>query len=121
MVGRPAESEYLKDLVRQFAGEQSIVVAPGAAEDARRMASLGALNQLGGAGHATAASPAALQAAAVSGLLHQQGMDAHSAGFLQDALGDEPTPKGGRFCGACGTPNGLDNAFCESCGTALRS
>lgn len=113
MVGRPAESEYLKDLVRQFAGEQSIVVAPTANEDARRMATLGALNQLGAA---TSAPNAQLPSALLAETLLQQAMGQNPADV---ALVEQPPVATPGVCRACGTANGADNAFCEGCGAPL--
>lgn len=128
MVSRPDEAQYLKNLVRQFASEQSIVVAPRAAEDAQRMASLGALNQLGAASQSQGALPAGTLAGAVL-----QGMDA-MAGVPGDSAGVDGAElvvaaavpavqqkRQGRHCRSCGAAHLPGDAFCENCGSPLAS
>jgi len=100
MLSQPHKAEYLKNLVRQFAGEQSIVIAPTANEDARRMAAMGALNQLGGA---APAAPALTPAVTQGALLATAAAQAVQA-----------------FCTACGTSNAEGHLFCEQCGTTLQ-
>ncbi len=107
MLGLPQDAQYMKDLITQFAAQQSIVIAPAAAEDARRMASMGMMNQLGAASHA----PAALSQAAVTDLVVQA---ASGSG-----LASQPKARGAVFCRACGTKNSGDASFCEGCGAAL--
>jgi hypothetical protein len=119
MLGLPADAEYMKNLITQFAAAQSIVVAPSSAEDAKRMVAIGAMNQLGAAGGAQAALPQG----AVAEMLLQ------SAQPVSTAVATEPMPsanepsapsvKAACFCSACGTKNTGDAAFCESCGAGL--
>ena len=125
MLGQPKEAAYLKDLVTQFAGAQSIVVAPGSSEDARRMAMMGAMNQLGAANNGQAALPpgfvadALLAAAQPGGVQSDSQFEnvgvavqvAENAGQLQQ--------KSSCFCPACGAQNEADAGFCESCGQRL--
>jgi zinc-ribbon domain len=108
MLGLPAESEYLKNLITQFAAAQSVVVAPSSAEDARRMAAMGAMNQLGAASGA-AGAPQSIIADMLLQVAHPQAA----------ASGAMVAPKPQRFCTACGERNPADAAFCESCGAAL--
>lgn len=106
MLSQPDKAEYLKNLVRQFAAEQSIVIAPTANEDARRMATMGALNQLGGG-----PSPA----------LTQEGMpQAAVAAVAASAVSVATAAEAGVFCSACGAENQPGHRFCEQCGTTLR-
>ena len=107
MLGLPKDAQYMKDLIAQFAAQQSIVVAPGAAEDARRMAGMGIMNSLGAASNA----PAALTQAAVADLVVRA---ATGAGLAAAPAGNTHV-----FCRACGTKNNSDAAFCEDCGAAL--
>jgi len=116
MLSQPKEAEYLKNLVRQFAGEQSIVIAPTANEDARRMAAMVALNQLG-----AAAAPAA--GALASGIVAETLLQAAApAGVTPVPAAVEvttPQPASEVVCGACETVNDSGNAFCESCGKPI--
>lgn len=122
MVSRPAEAQYLKNLVSQFASEQSIVVAPRAAEDAQRMAALGSLNQLGAAGNAQGALPAGTLAGTV---LQAVGAMASPVEARADAgaalMAAAPAAQPARHCRGCGTAHLPEDAFCESCGTRLTS
>lgn len=126
MLGQPKEAEYLKNLVTQFAGAQSIVVAPGSAEDARRMATMGALNQLGAAGGAQAALPQGFLADTL--IQAAQVVPAHARASFAVAGGANPfeeldeasIQKMHRFCAACGIRNEADAGFCESCGHRLQ-
>lgn len=122
MLGQPREAEYLKNLITQFAGAQSIVVAPSSVEDARRIATMGALNQLGAVGSTQPALPQGflndtLLQAARPAAAQQEGLFAttDSAGWLAND-DDSPVQQIDRFCSACGTRNECDAAFCESCG-----
>ena len=109
MQGHPQEAQYLKNLVTQFASEQSIVVAPGSTEDVRRMATLGALNQLGAAGGAQAALPQGVLAEALI----------QASGPAVPSRAEVAAPRLRRFCSACGVHNPDDAGFCESCGAKL--
>jgi hypothetical protein len=110
MQGQPQEAQYLKNLVTQFASEQSIVVTPGSAEDVRRMATLGAINQLGAAAGGQATLPQRLMAEA---LLQASTPQEHTTAEVAAA------PKLHRFCSACGVRNAGDAGFCEGCGAKL--
>ena len=107
MLGLPQDAQYIKNSIAQFAAQQSIVVAPSAAEDARRMAGMGMMNKLGDATNASAA----LTQAAVSDLVVQA---ATGSGFSAAPAGNSHV-----FCRACGTKNARDAAFCEGCGAAV--
>ena len=127
MLGQPKEADYLKNLVTQFAGAQSIVIAPASVEDARRIGAMGALNQLGAAG----GSPIALPPGLVADTLMQASLTSHMQ--ASDAFNGEatqPLPKvfEGQsdrsmksFCSSCGTRNSTNAGFCEACGEALQS
>ncbi len=121
MLGQPQEAAYLKDLVTQFAGAQSIVVAPTSNEDARRMATMGAMNQLG----AAPAGPAALPPGSVADALFSTALPpGTSSGARLEPLGAATPPRQSpqsppRFCAACGVQNEPDAGFCEDCGAPL--
>jgi membrane protease subunit (stomatin/prohibitin family) len=83
-----------------FAGRQSIFVAPGAPADQQRMMALKASEQA-----LAAASPAALGGAAA----------AHEALRVEAAHGSAP-----RFCTACGAAAAPAARFCAQCGNALQ-
>ena len=125
MLGQPKEAAYLKDLVTQFAGAQSIVVAPGSAEDARRMAMMGAMNQLDAANNGQSALPPGFVAdtllqASQPGRVQLGGQrdDVGSAVQLVDEA-DRSVQKLRCFCSACGAQSEADAGFCESCGHKL--
>jgi hypothetical protein len=119
MVSRPQDAQYLKDLVRQFASEQSIVVAPRAAEDAQRMATLGALNQLAANGNAHGAT----SAGAIAGAVLQAAAVVQTDGRLDTAGHLSPLAKenvaGQHNCPVCSAAHAKTDAFCESCGVSL--
>ncbi len=139
MLGQPKEAEYLKNLVTQFAQAQSIVVAPGSTEDARRMAGMGALNRLGAAHDGQTALPSAFTAEAL--LQAAQSVTGKPPDVLADAAlaaqfgeGENtvavsvptaamdavvPAARTHRFCPACGTRNEISAGFCDSCGQKL--
>ena len=125
MLGQPKEAAYLKDMVSQFAGAQSIVVAPGSTEDARRMAMMGALNQFGAANNGQSALPSGFVADAL--LEASQPGRVQSGGQLDDVgsavqhvdEADRSDQKLRCFCSACGEQNEADAGFCESCGHKL--
>jgi membrane protease subunit (stomatin/prohibitin family) len=115
MLGLPGDADYLKNLVTQFAAAQSIVVAPTSTEDAKRMAAMGAMNQLGAAGGAQLALPQG----AVAEILLQTAQPAQAVAPAVATQSSVPSTKAACFCSACGTKNGGDAAFCESCGAGL--
>lgn len=57
MTGDPDQARYLKQCIERFAAAQSIVLAPGSPEDARRLAGIGHSSQLGGGEHLPEALP----------------------------------------------------------------
>ena len=125
MLGQPKEAEYLKDLITQFAGAQSIVVAPGTSEDARRMAMMGAMNQLGAANNGQAALPPgfvadALLAAAQPGAVQSEAQFENIGVAVQlEKDASQSHQKVSYFCRACGRENEASSGFCEDCGTSL--
>jgi hypothetical protein len=121
MSSNPQDAQYLRDLVRRFAGEQSIVVAPSTTEDARRMASLAAVNPVG-AGQALAVpldagnvQPSALQAHVAAIATPELRTDVGS----QSSASARVSASNARFCTACGVRCEQANVFCEGCGTVL--
>ena len=89
----------LADDLEAFAAQQSVFVAPRAAEDRHRIEALQATEALLGG-----ATPARADALASSPAVPRvAGMPAR------------------RFCTACGTQAGADARFCSACGTALPS
>lgn len=133
MLGLPREAERLRALVTQFASAQSIVVAPSSSEDARRMAGMGALNQLDQAPGAQAGLSrtlsaqltveASLQAARPAATGRDGMFEARTLDLMVAANGpDMPVPllpQSPRFCPACGARIERVARFCESCGEAL--
>ncbi|WP_341678200.1 zinc ribbon domain-containing protein [Niveibacterium sp. SC-1] len=85
-------SPALIERLRQFAREQSVLVAPTAGDDLRRQAALEQFNQLAAGGRAEAASLPPQAAAAIT------------------------AP---RYCPACGVPAQVGHRFCGACGAAL--
>ncbi|MDP1699177.1 MAG: zinc ribbon domain-containing protein [Xanthomonadaceae bacterium] len=83
-------AEHLTD----FAGAQSIIVAPTAAADVQKVAAMSAMNKLAQNNAGTASLPQPLLAALTA------------AG-------------GARFCHSCGSGNETDARFCGQCGTGL--
>ncbi|PKM14826.1 MAG: hypothetical protein CVV12_11865 [Gammaproteobacteria bacterium HGW-Gammaproteobacteria-2] len=83
-------AEHLTD----FAGAQSIIVAPTAAADVQKVAAMSAMNKLAQNNAGTASLPQPLVAALAA------------AG-------------GARFCHSCGSGNETDARFCGQCGTGL--
>ena len=127
MLGQPKEADYLKNLVTQFAGAQSIVIAPASVEDARRIGAMGALNQLGAAG----GSPISLPPGLVADTLMQASLTSHmQASDAFNGQATQPLPKvfEGQsdrnmqsFCSSCGARNSTNAGFCEACGEVLQS
>lgn len=118
MVSRPAEAQYLKNLVSQFASEQSIVVAPRAAEDAQRMAALGSLNQLGATGNAAVALPAAAVMQAV-GVMASPAEGVGEEGDVALMAAAAPVARPSNHCRSCGTASLPEDTFCGNCGMRL--
>lgn len=125
MLGQPKEAAYLKDLVTQFAGAQSIVVAPGSSEDAKRMALMGTMNQLGAASTGQAAIPPGFVADALHAVAQPSGLQADAqienlgAAAQLNKASDSPQQMLKSFCRACGARNETDAGFCEACGERL--
>lgn len=100
MQGLPDKARYLAQHLAQFGVNQSMIVAPTAQEDMKRVAALGAINQLGGG-----QSPAALPQEAVRALaMAQMGGSAGSEGL---------------DCPECGITNEQGSSFCIDCGCRL--
>lgn len=110
MLGQPKESEYIKNLITEFAGSQSIVVAPSSNEDAKRMASISAMNQLGGANNTQMVLP--------NSLLTDAFLQNKNTGIAQDSIHPQNTKQ--YFCNVCGSPNSSDSLFCANCGNSLQ-
>jgi hypothetical protein len=87
----------------KFAQSQSVIAAPQAAEDLRRMAMIGQAGQV-------LASPAAITHGGVSGLLDRPPTTPHGAG--------KPAVT---FCSACGAKLPPDARFCAACGASQHS
>ena len=125
MLGQPKEAAYLKDLVTQFAGAQSIVVAPGSSEDARRMSMMGAMNQLGASNSGQASLPPGFVADALLAVAHPSAAQSESqyenvGAAIQVAEATTQVQLRSRcFCLACGAKNEADAGFCESCGQKI--
>jgi hypothetical protein len=100
MFSTAQEARQMAADLADFAGRQSIFVAPGAPVDQQRMMALKASEQALGA-----ASPAALGGAAA----------AHEALRVEAAHGPAP-----RFCTACGAAAPPAARFCAQCGSALQ-
>lgn len=125
MLGLPRESEHLKTLVTQFAAAQSIVVAPGSQEDARRLATVGAINQLGASGLAQLGGTPGLVADALLQASQPQPNRFQSADSPRAAHADSDpygatTSKALRFCRSCGERADVDAGFCQGCGANLK-
>jgi hypothetical protein len=98
MYATSQQAARLADELEAFAARQSVFVAPRAAEDAQRIASLRATESLLGG-----EPPARVDA-------------------LAHADADVPRvtrAPAGRFCPGCGAKAGPDAKFCSACGTAL--
>lgn len=103
MFGTAQEARQLAADLADFAGRQSIFVAPGAAADQQRLVSLQASERALAAG-AKAAPASALGSAAAE----------HEALRVEAAHA-----KAARFCTACGAAASPGARFCSQCGQAL--
>lgn len=116
MLGQPKESEYLKTLVTEFASAQSIVVAPGSVEDAKRMAGIGAMNQLGASGYTKAALPACV----LQDILEQATQPVQGMVENAELPGREKEVRVvAKFCSDCGARNETNASICNDCGAAI--
>ena len=104
MRGLPDKARYLCRHLTEFAGNQSMIIAPSSSADMQKLHALSAINQIGARKQDGAASPA--------GLLAQMGAPASVAA----AMGAAPVP---RVCSACSTVNEADARFCTNCGSAF--
>jgi len=102
MFGTAQEAKQLAAELAEFAGRQSVFIAPQAHEDGRRLGALQASEALLGA---AGPAPAALASTA----------EAHEALRVAAAHGVAPQ----RFCTVCGTPAAAGAKFCGECGHAL--
>jgi hypothetical protein len=127
MLGQPQEAAYLKDLVTKFAGTQSIVVAPGSSEDAKRMAMMGAMNQLGAANTGQALLPPGFVADAIHAAAQPGGLQSDAqlenvgAAVQPTKASDSPQQMLNSFCRVCGKRNEPDAGFCEACGERVKT
>jgi len=99
MRGLPDQAKYLGQHITQFAGDQSIIVAPASGADMQKVAALGTINRFGG-GQANAALPQAI-IQAIAGTTGVQ--------TAQDVLS----------CSSCSEPVESNASFCSGCGTML--
>lgn len=99
MRGLPDKSRYLASHLAQFAGKQSVIVAPTTQEDMHKIAALGVLNKLGSA-----------QTIAPSIKEHIQ---------ASELAQSDAALKHGRRCAQCTTDNDHDALFCTVCGSAF--
>ena len=98
MRGLPDKAAYLCAHLSQFAGNQSMIIAPSSNADMQKIAALKAMNQF-------SATPAPALGANATTLLARMA-----------APGAMPTP---RVCAACHAANEADARFCTNCGAAL--
>jgi len=108
---------YIKDLVRQFAASQSIIVTPSSGEDARRMAAMGVLNDLGAAGAPSGVLAEAILSSAAH-MAHQQTRS--DEGQQPKTVLPADVQRLVHACPSCGARNDASHAFCDSCGSAMR-
>lgn len=101
MRGLPDKAHYLCSHLSQFAGEQSMIIAPTSNADMQKVAALSAMNQFSAA---PAKAPAAL---------------ANAAETVLARMGAPGVMPGRHACPVCQTSNESDARFCTECGTAL--
>ncbi len=98
MRGRPDKAQYLAHHLMQFAGDQSLIVAPTSNVDMQKVAALGAINKLGG-GEANESIRNIQQAIA--------------------GVGAASSAKAHAHCSQCGASLEKEAIFCSSCGYRL--
>ena len=101
MYATSQEAARLADDLEDFAGRQSVFVAPRAAEDQRRIGALQATEALLGG-----QAPGRMEALA-------------GAPDTPRIPGADAAASAPRFCTACGTKAAAGGRFCSACGTAL--
>jgi hypothetical protein len=109
MFSTEAEAQALSQHLSQFARSQSVLVAPGAAEDGVR---LGLLN----AGERALAGPGD---AASAEQLHHELARSRLAASAGGAAAPAAAPAMRRFCTACGTAAAPEARFCSQCAQPL--
>lgn len=95
MRGLGDKARLYADHLANFAGAQSIIVAPTAAADVQKVAAMGVLNKVAQHRAGAASLPAPLTSALAV------------------------ATAGTRFCHSCGSDNESDARFCGQCGTGL--
>jgi hypothetical protein len=117
MFSTAAETRALAEHLAAFGRSQSVLVAPGSAEDQRRMGALNSGERAMSSGLPSAPTTTQLlrdaQALAASG---------DTAGPASDATRDimgQPLQKPSKFCTACGSPLTANAHFCPACGAAV--
>ncbi|WP_291747540.1 MULTISPECIES: zinc ribbon domain-containing protein [unclassified Limnobacter] len=131
MRGNAQKAKFLAQHLCEFGADQAVIVAPGSKSDLKRVATLGALNTLGGAGGgadlkvaasltngmegaAIAAGAAASSAASVS---TEQAM-AQAEKMIDNTRADstKEIPLSGKVCSNCDAVAEPGDAFCSECG-----
>jgi hypothetical protein len=94
MRGLPDQSSYLAKHLTQFAGSQSIIVAPESMTDMQKISNLSAINQLGGAAPSAESQIQAIALQAATQIQKQISCSSCNGAIEADD----------KFCGNCGTP-----------------
>lgn len=118
MFSTEAEARALAEHLTRFAHGQSVLVAPGAAEDRARMAALN-VGERAMSSHKLPhndASAAALQHELYKTQAQREGADAAAAAAV-----DLSAAATQRFCPACAAPAAPDARFCSNCAARLPS
>jgi len=133
MRGNADKAKYLAQHLCEFGADQAVIVAPGSKSDLKRVATLGALNTLGGAGNSAdlktaaslsnglvgaIASGAAVATNNTSAADRQEAMD-QAEKMIESTRADstKEVPLSGKVCSNCEYVAQPDDAFCSECGT----
>lgn len=135
MRGNADKAKYLAQHLCNFGADQAVIVAPGSPSDLKRVATLGALNTLGGAGNTADLKVAA---SLTNGLIDAAGAVAAGASstgptseaerkdamdqaekMIQSTRADstKEVPLAGKVCSNCEYVAQPEDAFCSECGT----